>query len=159
MLKILKNPMIRKAKKSDIKLMVEFSYQKRLSYAKAQPNFWKMAENSNEIQVKWFEKLLQEKNTIALICNKKQGFIIGNVITPPEVYDAGLTLMIDDFCVKSENLWLTTGKELLEKCQKKAKDMGVKQILVVCGNHDQEKSLFLKSQNLNIASNWFTKIT
>lgn len=42
--------MIRKAKKSDIKLMVELSYQKRLSYAKAKPNFWKMAESSNEIQ-------------------------------------------------------------------------------------------------------------
>ena len=151
--------MMQKAKKSDIKFMIELSYQKRLSYAKAQPNFWKMAENSNEIQAKWFEKLLSRKNTIALICNKKQGFIIGNIISPPEVYSAGLTLVIDDFCVKFGNLWLTTGKELLDKCQKKAKSMGVKQILVVCGNHDQEKSLFLKSQNLNIASNWFTKIT
>lgn len=94
-----------------------------------------------------------------MICNKKQGFIIGNIILPPEVYSAGLTLMIDDFCVKSGNLWLTTGKELLEKCQKRAKNMSVKQILVACGNHDQEKYLFLKSQNLNIASNWFTKIT
>lgn len=150
---------MQKAKKSDIKFMIELSYQKRLSYAKAQPNFWKMAENSNEIQAKWFEKLLSRKNTIALICNKKQGFIIGNIISPPEVYSAGLTLVIDDFCVKFGNLWLTTGKELLDKCQKKAKSMGVKQILVVCGNHDQEKSLFLKSQNLNIASNWFTKIT
>ena len=108
---------MQKAKKSDIKFMIELSYQKRLSYAKAQPNFWKMAENSNEIQAKWFEKLLSRKNTIALICNKKQGFIIGNIISPPEVYSAGLTLVIDDFCVKFGNLWLTTGKELLDKCQ------------------------------------------
>ena len=81
-----------------------------------------------------------------MICNKKQGFIIGNIILSPEVYSAGLTLVIDDFCVKSDNLWLTTGKELLEKCQKKAKSMGVKQILVVCGNHDQENLCFEKAK-------------
>ena len=81
-----------------------------------------------------------------MICNKKQGFIIGNIILPPEVYSAGLTLVIDDFCVKSDNLWLTTGKELLDKCQEKAKSMVVKQILVACGNHDQENLCFEKAK-------------
>lgn len=149
--------MIRKANKTDISWMVNLSYQKRLAYEKMQPNFWKIAENSNEIQKKYFEKELKNKNVIALIYQEKQGFVMGKLISPPEVYDAGLTLMIDDFCVKSEDLWMTIGKELLDECQREAKIIGAKQILVVCGDHDMQKFLLLEAMNMKVASRWYTK--
>ena len=149
--------MIRKANKTDIDWMVEMSYQKRLNYSKKQKNFWKMAKNSDEIQKKYFEKELKNKNVIALIYQEKQGFVIGKLISPPEVYDAGLTLMIDDFCVKSDDLWLTIGKELLNECQREAKIMNAKQILVVCGDHDRQKFLLLETMNMRVASRWYTK--
>jgi len=149
--------MIRKAKKTDIDWMVEMSYQKRLNYSKKQKIFWKISENSNEIQKKYFEKELKNKNVIALIYQEKQGFVMGKLISPPEVYDAGLTLMIDDFCVKSDDLWLTIGKELLCGCQREAKIMNAKQILVVCGDHDRQKFLLLEAMNMNVASRWYTK--
>jgi hypothetical protein len=42
-------------------------------------------------------------------------FIIGELMPVPEVYNpGGLTLMVDDFCVKSENLWQTVGGPLIE---------------------------------------------
>ncbi len=148
--------MIRKATKSDIDWMVELSHQKRLAYSKEQPNFWKMAENSDEVQQKYFEKELKNDNVIALIYEEKQGFIIGKLVTPPEVYDAGLTLMIDDFCI-SGDLWMTIGKELLDECQKRAKNMGAKQILIVCGDHDMQKFSLLETMNMSIASRWYTK--
>ena len=148
--------MIRAAIKSDIDWMVELSHQKRLAYSKEQPNFWKMAENSDEVQQKYFEKELKNDNVIALIYEEKQGFIIGKLVTPPEVYDAGLTLMIDDFCI-SGDLWMTIGKELLDECQKRAKNIGAKQILVVCGNHDMQKFSLLETMSMNIASRWYTK--
>ena len=148
--------MIREATKSDIDWMVELSHQKRLAYSKEQPNFWKMAENSDEVQQKYFEKELKNDNVIALIYEEKQGFIIGKLVTPPEVYDAGLTLMIDDFCI-SGDLWMTIGKELLDECQKRAKNMGAKQILIVCGDHDMQKFSLLETMNMNIASRWYTK--
>ena len=150
--------MIREAIKSDIDWMVKLSHHKRLAYSKEQPNFWKMAKNSDEVQQKYFEKELKNDDVIALIYEGKQGFIIGKLVMPPEVYDAGLTLMIDDFCIKSGDLWVTIGKELLDECVRKAKNMGAKQVLAVCGDFDKEKYLFLKNQNLSIASNWFTKI-
>jgi len=148
--------MIREAIKSDINWMVKLSHQKRLAYSKEQPNFWKMAENSDEVQQKYFEKELKNDNVIALIYEEKQGFIIGKLVTPPEVYDAGLTLMIDDFCI-SGDLWMTIGKELLDECQKRAKNMGAKQILAVCGDHDMQKFLLLETMGMNIASRWYTK--
>ena len=156
--------MIRAATKADVNWMVELSHQKRLAYSKAQPNFWKMAKNSDEIQKKYCTKELKNDDVIALVYEEKQGFIIGKLVTPPEVYDAGLTLMIDDFCVKSEDLWMTIGKKLLDECEKKAKNIGAKkkkvcQILVVCGDHDMQKFSLLETINMKVASRWYTRKT
>ena len=140
---------------NDISWMVPLSYQKRLEYSKRQPLFWKIAENSNEIQGKWFEEELQNENVIALCDSQKRGFIIGKLITPPEVYDAGLTLMIDDFCVQTPNLWQTVGRDLLEECVKSGKEKGAKQILCVCGDFDTEKYKLLENLKLTVASRWY----
>ncbi|MBU6339027.1 MAG: hypothetical protein KGQ36_03535 [Rickettsiales bacterium] len=116
-----------------------------------------MAKNSDEIQQKWFEKLLKQQDIIALVSNNKDGFIVGRVIAPPEVYDAGLTLMIDDFCVTKKELWNNVGKRLINKIKKIAANKGVKQILIVSGAHDQAKNNFLREMNLIVASKWFVK--
>ena len=154
----MKNVNIRKAIKQDIPWMVNLSYQKRLEYSKQQPNFWKMSKNSNEVQMQWFEEELQNQKVIALCYKNEIGFIIGKLVNPPEVYDAGLTLMIDDFCVQSQDLWMTIGKELLQECIAISKIEGAKQVLVVCGNHDIEKYKLLESVNLDIASRWYTNV-
>jgi len=140
---------------NDIPWMVKLSYAKRFEYSKHQPLFWKMAENSNEVQSKWFESELQNENVIALCDSQKRGFVIGKLITPPEVYDAGLTLMIDDFCVQTPNLWQTVGSDLLQECIKIGKEKGAKQILCVCGDFDTEKYKLLENLNLTVASRWY----
>ena len=147
---------IKTAKIEDIQKMVAFSHEKRLQYSKIQPNFWKMADSSDEIQAEWFKELLNDETIIAFVAD--EGFIIGKIINPPEVYDAGLTLMIDDFCVQNDDIWLTVGKNLLEKCIESAKEKGAKQILVVCGHHDKNKKELLDIMGLNIASNWYTNL-
>jgi predicted acetyltransferase len=87
---------------------------------------------------------------------KVLGFIIGKLITAPEVYNpSGLTLMVDDFCVNCESLWRSVGAELIKSVRTSAKAKGASQILVVCGAHDYPKRNFLKEQNLSIASEWF----
>ncbi len=149
--------MIRICAKSDISWMVDLSHQKRISYEKHQKQFWKMSKNSDEIQAKWFEELLEQDDVIALADNNKKGFIIGKLITPPSVYDAGLTLMIDDFCVREESLWLSIGVELVNEIKKIAKSKNAKQILVVSGSHDEAKNNFLKEEKLAIASNWYVQ--
>lgn len=85
--------------------------------------------------------------------NKIIGFIIGKIIKAPEVYDPlGLTLMIDDFCIETENDWHLVGTKLVEEIKNKTKAKNISQILIVCGGHDEPKRLFLKSIGLNIAS-------
>jgi len=106
---------------------------------------------------------IQENNTgslqsHSLLCNGEEviGFIIGKLMPAPEVYNpGGLTLMIDDFCVQSENLWQSVGAGLIEAIKIPSKAKGAMQILVVCGTHDHPKRKFLSEQNLSIASEWF----
>ncbi|HJD62029.1 MAG TPA: hypothetical protein LFW14_00185 [Rickettsia endosymbiont of Degeeriella rufa] len=87
--------------------------------------------------------------------NKIIGFIIGKIIEAPEVYDPkGLTLRVDDFCVKTDNDWFLAGNKLVEEIKARAKVKNASQI-VVCGGHDEPKRLFLKSIVLNIASEWY----
>ena len=50
------------------------------------------------------------------------GFIIGKLMSGPEVYNpGGLTLMIDDFCVADEAEWHSIGSKLVREIKKIAK--------------------------------------
>ncbi len=143
------------ATKQDISWMVDLSHAKRAEYEKHQKQFWKMAKNSDDVLAKWFEEEVFKEGVIALCSKDRDGFIIGKIISPPEVYDAGLTLMIDDFCVKSPDLWQTVGRDLVVKCIKIAKEKNAKQVLIVCGDHDLQKSKLLEELNLQVASRWY----
>ena len=98
-----------------------------------------------------------EHGSIADAEDTLTGFIIGRLIQAPETYDpGGLTLMIDDFCVAEPELWEPVGQPLISAVKTQAKEKGASQILVVCGHHDEPKRQFLKSQGLNLASEWYT---
>lgn len=90
------------ATKQDIAWMVDLTTSKRLA------------------------EVIKKENLITLCAKDRGGFVIGKIIFPPEVYDAGPTLMIDDFCVKSSDLWLSVGLKLLNEIMSQAKLKGVK---------------------------------
>lgn len=150
---------IRPSKKSDINTMVSLSNQKRWAYEKAKPQFWKMARNADSIQHKWFIELLDNDDYIMLcseLDSKVTGFIIGQLICTPGVYDpGGLTLMIDDFCVEQQSDWQSVGTKLLNVVRKIGITKGAIQVLVVCGAHDERKRRILNGQNLSVTSEWY----
>jgi hypothetical protein len=65
--------------------------------------------------------------------------------------------MIDDFCVEAPDLWINIGSKLLDEIVFEAKQKNVTQILVVCGDHDFQKSQLLEKLNSSVASRWYTK--
>lgn len=152
---------IRIAELSDIPAMVSLSAEKRGNYEQAQPLFWKGAKNADALQKEWFSTLLNKDEYILLVAeeaNNITGFIIGQIIQAPDVYDpGGLTLMIDDFCVNSPDLWITTGKELLESVEITSRQKGATQIVAVCGHHDKAKKKFFNTYHFSIASEWYVK--
>lgn len=154
---------VRLSQAGDIQSIVEMSYQKRLSYEKAQPKFWKYAGDIAELsQAKWFKELLGSNDHIMLTatCHQKiVGFIIGKLMPAPEVYNPGrLTLMIDDFCVTDESEWHSIGSKLVQKIKAIAKLRGAAQVLIVCGAHDGPKCHFLKKIGLTVASEWYVGV-
>ena len=149
-----------RAERADIDTMNMLSQQKRLDYEKAQPQFWKWAgDPGEETQKEWFKELICDDSHIFLVAKNADeiiGFIVGKIISAPEVYvPGGQTLMIDDFCVQYGNLWKSVGLELIKAVKAAAKTKGAIQILVVCGAHDYQKRKFLAEQQLSIASEWF----
>ncbi len=151
---------IRSTQISDIPFIVEMSHQKRLSYEKAQPVFWKYAGSEAELsQTQWFEQLLLQCEQIMLTAFRDEkivGFIIGKLMLAPDVYNpGGLTLRIDDFCVENETDWHFIGSKLIQEIKTISKTKGAAQLLVVCGAHDDQKRRFLSSIDLTIASEWF----
>ncbi len=148
---------IRLANVNDIEAMVLLSDQKRCEYAKLQPQFWRRAENANEVQIKWFKELLERKDYFLLVAEGDSiivGFVIGRVVAAPQVYNpGGMTMMIDDFCVKGPSNWSIIGKDLIDVLRNISED--VSQLLVVCGVHDEEKRQFLREIGLSVASEWY----
>jgi hypothetical protein len=146
---------------SDVDAMVSPSKAKRLAYEKVQPRFWRYAGDAGDhAQAEWFREILSRKDYVMLTAEYSQsgilGFIIGKLMPAPAVYSpGGLTLMVDDFCVQSEDFWDTVGAQLLEGIKVASKGEGAVQIVVVCGAHDNVKRRFLRGQNLSIASEWY----
>lgn len=149
---------IQSANIEHISQMVTLSKEKRLNYEKAQPQFWRHADDAETQQTTWFHELLQKDNYLLKVAHDKnqfEGFIIGCLRKAPEVYHpGGLTLEIDDFCVNN-NQWHTIGTLLLDAVVNDARNKGAVQILVVCGAHDEEKKRFLKNHPCVIASEWY----
>ena len=150
---------VAQATKTDVASMVDLSYQKRRAYEKAQLQFWRYAKGAEEVQEKWFEELLDHDDHIVLVAKSDTetiGFIIGRLVKAPEVYNpGGLTLMIDDFCVKSEIDWQSVGLELMNAISLIAKEKGAAQFYVVSGAHDNAKCDFLEKFGLSNAAKWF----
>lgn len=151
------NLIIRECGVKDINSMVALSHQKRLLYEKAEPQFWRYAKGAEDVQSQWFEELLKKDDYILLLAELKEdivGFIIGQIIKAPDVYDPpGLTLMVDDFCV-SAPLWNEVGYQLFNKIKLLAKIKEARQIVVVNGAHDQFKREFLKNHGLRVVTEW-----
>lgn len=150
---------VRLAEMGDITEMVNLSYKKRLAYQAVQPQFWKHAEDAEAIQEEWFKSLLESETHVLLVAEsqlKMEGFIIGQMVPAPEVYNpGGLTLMIDDFCVADSTLWETVGKLLLSEIKARVENKDVSQVLVVSGAHDTNKRSFLAKVGLSLTSEWY----
>lgn len=145
----------------DLADLVELSLAKRLAYAKAQPTFWcYRGPEGDAAQLKYFHELLHNKQMLLFTAVNQQaervGFVIGQLVQAPEVYQpGGLILKIDDFCVNDASHWELIGGPLLTAIKQAGKARGATLVLVVCGAQDQPKREFLQHHKLAVASEWY----
>lgn len=150
---------VRRAEAADIPAMVDLSEQKRTQYQAYQPLFWKKAEDSREKQAPFFEAQLGRDDVIALVHLRNgtmDGFLIARLVPSPPVYAAGLTCLIDDYCVSDDD-WSGTAKALLDAAAQEAVERGAVQAVVVCGHLDEPKRQLLSESGHTIASEWWVR--
>jgi GNAT superfamily N-acetyltransferase len=148
---------IRRAEAADVSAIVDLSEAKRLQYQSYQPLFWRKAEDSREKQAPFLQQMLSRDNVLGLVQERDgvvDGFVIAMLVPAPPVYAAGLTCVIDDFCVNDLD-WQGTGSALLGAATQLAKERGAVQCVVVCGHLDQPKREMLASFGHTIASEWW----
>ncbi len=150
--------MIRRATEADLEAMLALAEAKRAQYAEYQPKFHRPAPNAREMQRPYFQRLIHDENAIVLVAENGavDGFVIAQTGPAPPVYDpGGLTMVIDDFMVRSSALWTTVGRSLLDHVRAMVRERGAVQIIVVCGPTDGPKRRMLQVAGLGAASEWF----
>ena len=117
------------------------------------------AADAGEKQSAFFTRIIERDNVIALVAERLgdvAGFVIAVLVVAPPVYDpGGLTCMVDDFALASEEDWTTMGSALLSEVSRGAQAGGAGQTVVVCGHQDEPKRAMLFASRYSIASEWY----
>lgn len=148
--------MIRIATDADLEQILDLAEAKRLQYEQYQPRFHHPAENAKDIHRPYLQNLLHRENTIVLVDEADgviNGFIVAQTGPAPPVYDpGGLAAGVDDFVVRSPDLWATIGRALLDEVRRQVKAQGAAEIIVICGPRDQPKRDMLTEAGLTVAT-------
>jgi L-amino acid N-acyltransferase YncA len=151
---------IRDAAPEDVEAIAGLAADRRAVYERAQPQFWRRATDAVQAHAPWLAGLVGDPDAVTLVAVDDTGDVVGYVFatiasTPP-VYDpGGPTGAIDDFAVASAELWPTVGRALLAAARDRLRAVGVCQLVVVCGHHDQAQRDVLLASGLSLASEWY----
>jgi len=150
---------VRDCTAADLEAVVHILEARREDYARYEPVFWKRKPGVARSSADYLRTWLNADRTVCLVAIQGEdvvGFLFGREAPTPPVYDAGPTAVIDDYHVKSPELWPTAGAALLAEARARLKDMGFRQFVVVSGYKDHAKMVFLRDHRLSLASAWFT---
>lgn len=150
---------VRECVADDLTGVVEILEARREDYARYEPVFWKRRQGAGPASADYLRTWLGAERTVCLVAAVDEeivGFLFGREMPTPPVYDAGPTAAIDDYYVRSPELWPTAGASLLTEARSRFKAMGFQQIVVVSGYKDHAKMVFLRDHKLSLATAWFT---
>ena len=150
---------VRECLADDLTGVVEILEARREDYARYEPAFWKRRQRVAQASVDYLKTWLGAERTVCLVAAVDEeivGLLFGREMPTPPVYDAGPTAVIDDYHVRSPELWPTAGAGLLAEARTRFKAMGFQQVGVVSGYKDHAKMVFLRDHKLSLASAWFT---
>ena len=152
---------IRDARISDVPAIAVLAQEKRIQYAKYQPQFWNVAPHAERVHRPWLEALVCDESVVSIVAEHDGaagvcGFLLATVGSTPPVYDAGGdTATVDDFVVSPPDAGMTVGTALLDAGKAQLREQGVAQIVVVCGQRDGPKRRALADAGLSVASEWY----
>lgn len=152
--------MIRDARVEDVRAVVSLAHRRRLAYAAARPQFWRLAHDAVEQHTPFVRALIEDDSVEALVATGDRevllGYLFASLVSAPPVYDpGGPSGYIDDYAVAAPGLWGTIGAGLLDEAKARLRARGAAQVVVVTGYHDRPKRQALIDAGLTVASEWF----
>lgn len=152
---------IRRATKADVPAILDIAEAKREEYQRYQRTFWRRAGDSREKHGAFVGTLVENEGVIFRVHERDgvvDGFIIGNLLPAPPVYDpGGPVCLVDDFATRDAAGWESFGAALLEDVTAEAKRRGAVLAAVICGHLDRPKRAMLAGAGYGVASEWHTK--
>ena len=148
-----------RARRTDLEQLLQIAAAHRQEYATYQPQFWRPATDAVDRQRAFFASLIDKDDTFVGVAREDEnvhGFAVARTVVAPPVYDpGGLTCAVDDFVVADPTEWPTAGPLLLGAVRAWGFERGATQLIVVVAHLDQPKRAFLKTAQLDIASEWW----
>jgi GNAT superfamily N-acetyltransferase len=144
----------------DVATVARLAQQRRQQYAKYEPQFWRIADDALAVHTSFIERMVADEDVVTLVAAGADddliGFVIGQLVPPPPVYDpGGPSGFIDDFVVAAEEQWPTVGRDLLQHAAEALRSRGAVQVVVVCGHLDEAKRGAMAAAGLSLASEWY----
>lgn len=149
---------VRRATPADVEAMLGLAEARRRQYASYHPSFHRPASGARQVQRHFFLTLLAADNYVVLVHEQHgriNGFLTGQLIVAPPVYDpGGRTCIVDDFAVETYEDWPGVGRQLLEALQSQLREREAVQLVVVCAPEDKAKRSMLTEAGLSVVSEW-----
>src|SRR3954469_9256402 len=129
---------VRDATGTDVGSMTDLFDRQRLQHEAFSPVFWRVAANARNAHRAFIELLVQSRGVLTLVSSA------GGALIALDRGDKGW--LIDDFAVPRDELWPTTGFELLRA----ALDRIGRPVTVVVAHRDGAKRAVLRQAGLQL---------
>ena len=139
---------VRSLIESDVVAVGAMAEARRQQYALYQPVFWRVHPNAISNHAPFLASQISREDVIALACDDEDGELVGYVLADSKG--------IDDFAVRTPELWETVGSELLRAATERLAAKGMEQFTVVCGHRDIPKRTMLQNNGLPCVASWWT---
>jgi hypothetical protein len=136
---------VRDATSADVDEMTDLFDRQRLAYEDYSPVFWRVAASARDAHRPFVELLVQSPGVVTLVSSE------GGALIALDRGDKGW--LIDDFAVPGDELWPTTGVELL--CA--ALDRISRPVTVVAAHRHEAKRAALRAAGLQLDEEWWVR--
>ncbi|AIL66013.1 putative acetyltransferase [Rickettsiales bacterium Ac37b] len=122
------------------------------------PGIWQMHKNSINNYSLYLKNRINNENNMSMIEFKENSAVavaISQEITPPEVYDPGLTCLIDSIVVKTSQISKKAASNLLTEITRIAERRGIVQNVIDVPIYEKFQAALLSSKNYSMCSKWW----
>jgi hypothetical protein len=140
----------REASPDDVAEVAALLDAKRQEYVHYSPLFWRPAVDASTKHQLFLQALIVQDGPITLV-QPGRGGLDGMIFSLRRADD----WLVDDFTVRAPELWMETGRRLLDEVRRR---IGDSPLTVVCGQRDEPKRAMLRHEGGRLRDEWWVHL-